>query len=134
GFTIYRTFYRSGSDQPWESLILKITTSAESGLNMLNEAEDDPLTTTKVFTLFELDARSDPTTLEGLILELVRELCNEGTGGQPMNTTGITWRVFILADAKVLADPDVIKCVAADYNAAEWVPRSWRAGPETFFG
>ena len=40
------------------------------------------------------------------------------------------------ADAEVLADPDleVIKCVAADYDAAACVPKNWKYGPQRYFG
>jgi hypothetical protein len=53
-----------------------------------------------------------------------------------MNMDNGPWQVFILADAEVLANPDheVIKCVAADYDAAACVPKNSWYCPQRYFG
>jgi hypothetical protein len=91
---------------------------------------------TKADELFKLDARSDPAVLDGLTLEEVRQLYHEGTEGQPMNTSKNPWRVFILVNAEVLANPElgVIKCVAADYDDAACVPKNSWFGPQRYLG
>jgi hypothetical protein len=53
-----------------------------------------------------------------------------------MNTDKGPWRVFILADTEVLANPNlgVIKCVAADHDTAACMPKNSRFGPQHYFG
>jgi hypothetical protein len=91
---------------------------------------------TKAEELFKLDARSDPAASDDLTLEEVRQLHHEGKGGPPMNTDKGPWRVFILADAEVLANLDfsAIKCVVADDDAAVCVPQNSYFGPQRYFG
>ncbi|EMD64906.1 hypothetical protein GGP41_003572 [Bipolaris sorokiniana] len=133
GFTIYRTYYGPGSDQQWEKLLQNITSGVKHQLKRHESPIDDPATICKAEELFKLDARSD-STLDGLTLEEVRQLYHDGTGGQPMNTDKDPWRIFILADEEVLAIPSLIKCVAADYDAAACVPKNPRFGPQRYFG
>ncbi|KAH8732401.1 hypothetical protein GQ44DRAFT_697591 [Phaeosphaeriaceae sp. PMI808] len=135
GFTIYRTFYGPGSDEKWSKLLQNITAGTEDRLNRMDGAEDTPVTT-KVWGLFKLDARSDPTLLDGLTLEDVRKLYLEGAGGRPMNVDRSIWRLFLLADAEVLGDSDLrlLKVAAADYDPVAAVPKNRRAGPQHYFG
>ena len=53
-----------------------------------------------------------------------------------MNTAHDPWRVFLLADEAVLADPqlEVINVVAADYDPVAVIPKSMRYGPQRWFG
>jgi hypothetical protein len=53
-----------------------------------------------------------------------------------MNTSKNPWRVFILVNAEVLANPElgVIKCVAADYDDAACVPKNSWFGPQRYLG
>lgn len=136
GFTIYRTYYGSGSDQQWEKLLVNITNGVKDRLRAHGGSKEDPAMITRAEELFKLDARSDPAALDSLALEDVRQFYHERTGGQPMNTDKGPWRVFILVDAEVLANPelDIIKCVAADYDAAACVPKNSFFGPQRYFG
>lgn len=136
GFTTYRTYYGPASSQQWESLLGKITLGVKERLRAHGGSKEDPAMITKAEDLFNLDARSDPSTLDGLTLEQVRHLYHESGGGQPMNTDKDPWRVFILADEEVLTNPDlgVIKVVAADYDAVACIPRNPRFGPQRYFG
>ncbi|KAJ4311762.1 hypothetical protein N0V94_007779 [Neodidymelliopsis sp. IMI 364377] len=138
GFTIYRTHYDPGSNQQWDALIQTITNGAKEAIRGNANSTDDPAMIAKAEQLFKLDTRSDSALLHGLALEQVRQLHLSGTGGQPMNTDRDRdpWRIFMLADEEVLKDPDlgVVKCVAADYDAAACVPRNPRFGPQRYFG
>ena len=136
GFTIYRTYYGPGSDRQWDELIQAVTNSTKDAVRATAESTDDPTITAKAEDLFQLDTRSDPAVLDGLTLEEVRQLYHDGAGGQPMNTANDPWRVFMLADEEVLTKPDlgVVKCVAADYDAAACVPRNPHFGPQRYFG
>ncbi|KAJ5057730.1 hypothetical protein J3E74DRAFT_430759 [Bipolaris maydis] len=109
GFTIYRTYYGPGSDQQWDELIQAITIGAKDAIREKTKFTDDPAMIAKVEELFKQDTRSDPTVLEGLTLEEVRQLHHKGTGGQPINIDRDLWRIFILGDTE---------CVVADYDAA----------------
>ncbi|KAH6613023.1 hypothetical protein C7974DRAFT_444495 [Boeremia exigua] len=130
GFTIYRTFYGPGSDDQWSKLLQTITTGTKYRLSIMDGGEDT-VVTTKLLELLHLDARSDPTLLDGLTLEDVRKVYINGTGGQPMNVANDPWRVFFLADAQVLQDPELglLKVVAAEYD-----PDAGYRHPQKFFG
>lgn len=136
GFTIYRTYYGPGSDEQWSKLLKNITDSVEEGFTELEEVDKALDATTKARDQFRLDARSDPATLDGLMLEDVRQLYLEGSGGQPMNTDNRSCRLFLLADAQVLQDPDLrlLKVAAVDYDPVAAVPKNWRVGPQRYFG
>ncbi|KAH8706876.1 hypothetical protein GQ44DRAFT_691977 [Phaeosphaeriaceae sp. PMI808] len=136
GFTIYRTYYGPGSDEQWSKLLKKITDGVEEGLTELDEADEKPEAAVKARDQFRLDARSDPTTLKELTLEDVRQLYLDGSGGQPMNTDNRPWRLFLLADAQVLQDPDfrLLKAAAADYDSVAAVPKNTWSGPQRYFG
>lgn len=135
GFTIYRTFYGQGSDEQWRKLLLKITSGAKHEIEALNGGPDRALAETKVQNLFQIDAQSDPS-LEGKTMEEMRQLHLDKWGGPPASTAIRSWRVFLLADERVLAgsELEVINVVAADYDPIAAVPRSWRAGPQRWFG
>jgi hypothetical protein len=136
GFTIYRTYYGRGSDRQWDELIQAMTNGAKDAVRERVNPTDDPAMVAKAVELFTLDTRSNPAVLDGLALEEVRQLYHNGTGGQPMNTDSDPWRIFMLADTEVLANPDLgmIKCVAADYDAAACVPKNTWFGPQRYFG
>ncbi|KAH7076614.1 hypothetical protein BKA63DRAFT_412219 [Paraphoma chrysanthemicola] len=140
-FTIYRTYYGNGtyygtgSDEQWSKLLKTVIDGVTQGLARMEEADENPDATTQLRERFRLDARSDPATLDGLTQQHVRQLYVKGSGGRPMNTDKPIWRIFLLADAEVLQDPDLrlIKAVAADYDPAA-VPRNTRMGPQRYFG
>jgi hypothetical protein len=138
GFTIYRTFYGPNSDEQWRKLLEKITKGAKYELNMMEDldVQEPTVAFTKAWNLFRLDARSDPSTLDGLTLENVRQLYLDGTGGQPMNVDIDPWRVFLLADEAVLASPElsVINVVDADYDPVRAAITNPRVGPQRYFG
>lgn len=89
----------------------------------------------KVRNLFRIDARSD-ISLDGKTLEEVRQCYLDWWGGTPMNTAHDPWRNFLLADERVLADPEleVINVVAADYDPVVTIPKNNRYGPQRWFG
>tara|TARA_R110002003_G_scaffold118_6_gene10554 strand:- start:478 stop:1092 length:615 start_codon:yes stop_codon:yes gene_type:complete len=135
GYTIYRTAYGPSTDQRWQQLLEKIQTQAYAAtLRVCKTTADDP-TVQQVWSLFRLDARSDPA-LKGLSMEQLRLLYRNGDGGVPMNADLRSHRVFLLADEEVLSDADafLVKCVEADYEAADHVPRNTRLGGQRYFG
>jgi hypothetical protein len=138
GFTIYRTFYGPNSDEQWRKLFEKITKGAAYELSMIEEldVQEPTVAYAKAWNLFRLDARSDTTTFDGLTLEDVRQLYLDGIGCQPMDVDMDPWRVFLLVDEAVLANPElsVINLVAADYDPVRGVPTNWKAGPQRYFG
>jgi hypothetical protein len=89
----------------------------------------------QVWSLFRLDARSDPA-LEGLSMEQLRLLYRTGDGGVPMNADLRSHHSFLFADEEVLSNADafLIKCVQADYEAADYVPRNVRVDGQHYFG
>jgi hypothetical protein len=136
GFTIYRTFYGPGSEEQWQKLLHTATVSAKGCLGRMKDVHENPEVTAKALDQFSLDPRSDPATLDGLTLEDVRQLYLDQRGGQPLNVDRGQRRLFFLADDQVLQDPDVarLKVVAADYDPVAAEPRSWRFGPQRYFG
>ncbi|KAI4948995.1 hypothetical protein J4E91_005457 [Alternaria rosae] len=135
GFTMYRTGYGPSSDQQWQRLLQTIQTNAHEGaLDATGTEEDDP-GFQQLWSLFRLDARSDPA-LAGLDMNQLRELYNSGEGAQPMNTDYKLHRIFLFADDEVLSDPtaSIIKAVDADYRPEDYVSRNPRVGRQRYFG
>jgi hypothetical protein len=64
-------------------MLQNITKGAEYELNNMEGAEEDPNATAKLWALFKIDTRSDPSTLDGLTLEQTRQCYVDRTGGQP---------------------------------------------------
>ena len=123
GMTIYRTFYGPGSDQQWERLLQIITNGAYTGLNQSSyEDRMSPTEIARIWSFFKLDARSNAPLLDGLTLEQVREVFCDGMGGQPVRVCNEE-RLFILADEETLANPAIMKIVAAEYDLGKHVPR-----------
>jgi hypothetical protein len=135
GFTIYRTAYDPPSEQAWQRLLQTIQTRAyEEALSITYSAPDDP-EFQEIWSLFRLDARSD-AALAGLDMEQLRSVYDAGNGGEPMNADYPTHRVFLLADDEVLADvgADIVKCVDANYRAADYASQNPRLGGQRYFG
>jgi hypothetical protein len=135
GFTIYRTGYGPSSDQQWQQLLQTIQTSAhKEALSVTESTEEDP-GFQELWSLFRLDARSDPA-LAGLDMDQLRQLYNSGEGGQPMNADYKLHRIFLFADDEVLSDPagSIVKCVDADYRAEDHISRNPRVGRQRYFG
>ncbi|KAH7093222.1 hypothetical protein FB567DRAFT_170067 [Paraphoma chrysanthemicola] len=135
GYTIYRTAYGPSTDQRWQRLLEKIQIQAYAAtLRVCKTTADNPAVQ-QLWSLFRLDARSDPA-LDSLSMEQLRLLYRNGDGGVPMNADFRSHRVFLLADEEVLSDADacLIKCVEADYEAADHVPRNTRLGGQRYFG
>lgn len=134
GFTIYRTFYGPSSDQEWQQLVETIQKQAyEKALSGTSSNEDDP-EFQHLWSLFRLDARSDPT-LSGLGFEQLRQLYISGEGGTPMNANLRSHRLFLVVDEEVLSGVEgcIVKCVEADYLAEDHVSRNSRY-PQRYFG
>lgn len=68
------------------------------------------------------------------MLEEVRQLYHDDTGGEPLNSGRGSWQVFVLVDEEVLANPSIIKCVGADYKAADFVPKNTRYYGQRYLG
>ncbi|EAT83642.1 hypothetical protein SNOG_08474 [Parastagonospora nodorum SN15] len=122
GFTIYRTYHGPDSDEQWSALLEKITDGVGESLTYLEEVDKNPDAVTKALLHFRTDARSDAATLDGMSLQDVRFAFLDGVGGQPMNTEeNYPWRLFLLADAQVLQNPDLslIKVAAPHYDPVE---------------
>jgi hypothetical protein len=135
GFTIYRTGYGPLSDQQWQRLLQTIQTRAYEGALSATESTEDNSGFLQLWSLFRLDARSDPA-LAGLDMDQLRQLYNSGEGGQPMNADYNLHRIFLFADDEVLSDPtaSIVKCVDADYRAEDYIPRNKRMGGQRYFG
>jgi len=129
GFTIYRTAYGPSTDEQWQQLLEEIRAQAHAATLRLCETTADDPAMQWLWSLFRLDARSDPA-LDGLSMEQVRLLYRNGDGGVAMNADFRSHRVFLFADAEVLskANAILVKCVEADYEAADYVPRHSRGG------
>jgi hypothetical protein len=71
-------------------------------------------------------------------MEQLRLLYRNGDGGVAMNADFRSHRVFLFADQEVLSTVDafLVKCVEADYEATDYVPRNARGGlgPHYYFG
>ncbi|EMD65301.1 hypothetical protein COCSADRAFT_35365 [Bipolaris sorokiniana ND90Pr] len=135
GFTIYCTGYGPSSDQQWQKLLQTIQVKAHEGaLDRTETTEQDP-GFQQIWSLFRLDARSDPA-LASLGIDRLRDLYNHGEGGQPMNTDYKLHRIFLFADDEVLSDPagSIVKCVDADYRVEDYIPRNTRMGGQRYFG
>jgi len=133
GYTIYRTSYGPSSDQQWEELLKSMRSQAYNKILKLAEATEDDPNFQKIWSLFQLDARSDPV-LSGLDMDQLRLLYRTGEGGLPINADLRSHRVFLVADDEILSDSTVstVKCVETDYEAANHVGH-WRA-PQRYFG
>jgi hypothetical protein len=102
---------------------------------MTDVTEDDPVFQ-KLWSLFRLDARSDPA-LSGLSVDQLRLLYNNhNEDPPPMNTDYKLHRIFLVADHETFGDvePDTIKGVDADYRAEDYVPKHNRNGGQRYFG
>jgi hypothetical protein len=111
GFTVYRTGYGPSSDQQWEKLFQKIQTQAyEKILRVTGATESDP-SFQQIWSLFCLDASSDPA-LGVLDMDQLRLLYRNGDGGAPINADLRSHRVFLVADDEILSDTDAftVKC------------------------
>ncbi|KAH7093807.1 hypothetical protein FB567DRAFT_516106 [Paraphoma chrysanthemicola] len=125
GYTIYRTTYGPSTDQRWQQLLEKLQTQAYAAtLKVCKTTADNPAVQ-QVWSLFRLDARSDPA-LEGLSMEQLRLRYRNGDGGVPIKPALRQQRVFLWADEEVLSDANasLVKCVEADYEAADHIPRN----------
>lgn len=144
GFTVYRTAYGATTEGQWSSLISKIKAQALDEINIHGASEPAAPT---LRSLFHLDPHSDPDTLDGLSMEDVRKLYQEESEGagprggkkRPiMHGNTPTRRYFLLADAEVLGAVGRgefwVKCVQADYDDADYVPRNPFMGGQAYFG
>lgn len=136
GFTIYRTFYGRGSEEQWCRLLQTIYDVTKVQVSRTNADDEDNIA--KMWEWFRLDARSDSATMDGLTLENARELWlkENGTKDHPRRSRRDPWRVFLIADVDVLADPYVriVKAAAADYDHSAHKGYTWRLGPRRYFG
>jgi hypothetical protein len=133
GYTIYRTGYGPSSDQQWEKLLQKIQTQAyEKTLRVTGATANDPKFQ-RIWSLFVLDARSDPA-LGGLDIDQLRLLYRKGYGDAPINADVRSHRVFLVADDEILSDTDAftVRCVEANYAAANHIGNS--RVPQRYFG
>lgn len=137
GFRIYRTSYGASSEQQWTELIEKIRSEAKEETAIVTDSDENDPVFQKVWELFRLDVHSDAATLDGLDLDQLREVHKNNNGGLTMKSE-YAWRrqgVFLVADSEVFEDDGSwIKCVQADYVAADFQPRSGRHGSQRYFG
>ncbi|KAF0642020.1 hypothetical protein FPSE5266_10667 [Fusarium pseudograminearum] len=118
---MYRTYYGPGSDENWKTLLEK---AKEETFKELDECDHDDLAA-KLKPIFQIDARSDQSILDGLNL---RELCkvyNDKVGGDPMRQR-LESPVFLVADEHILNQIGegnmIVKSVDADYPPREEIP------------
>ncbi|KAL1597105.1 hypothetical protein SLS60_008687 [Paraconiothyrium brasiliense] len=137
GLRIYRTSYTPSTDQQWQDLILKIQSEAKTATASVTESNEDDPDFQKLWSLFHLDVHSDATSLSGLDMDQLREVHRKNNAGLNLNDeyTFCTQGVFLLADEEVFADGNAwIKCVQADYVAADYVPKNPRYPTQRYFG
>lgn len=118
GFVIYRTYYGPESDQQWTMLIKHISTTVLAGLRKYQDQGEDPKAVSILSANFKLDARSDPTALNGLTMDQVSQLYCDEVGGSflEMRDSLIPdHRILLLADEEVLnnVDTGVVRVVQA---------------------
>lgn len=137
GFTVYRTSFGPSTDEQWQLLLQEISAKMHEEISAYKD--EDPDAASKLISLFRLDSRSDQNTQAGLTLDQLRDHYKNSVDGTPMNTEGL--RIFLVADEEVLTAVSGgilwIKCVQADYEAADYVPKNtrvWGGGRQTFFG
>ncbi|KAH8707550.1 hypothetical protein GQ44DRAFT_628577 [Phaeosphaeriaceae sp. PMI808] len=144
GFTIYRTSY--SSDENWAKLLEKIEHETYQAFRKSSDVSEDNPSFQKLWSLFHLDARSDPASLAGLDFLDLRNLYNDtAPPDRPMNGDDSWRRVFLVADDIILGDPDLqtVKCVDATHDAYQlsgngrcpphyfgWMPMTLRSLPE----
>lgn len=135
GWTIYRTAYGPSTGQRWDEMLRTIQTHAYKELLEMTDTTERDAGFQHIWSLFRLDARSDPA-LDGLDMDQLRLRFNEGHGGQPVNTGRRSHQAFLVADEGILSDVDdsTIKCVDARYRAEEHIPRNTRMGGQRYFG
>ncbi|KAF9871212.1 hypothetical protein CkaCkLH20_11381 [Colletotrichum karsti] len=143
GFTIYRTEYGGSSEQNWQALLANIRAQVAEELDVHREDDDQQETIDQLLNLFRIDFRSDATLLQGKSIDELRQLflnpADTGDTRPPLNADAPTrppqYGYFLLADTEVLGSPDSwVKCVQADYMAANYVPRNARVGGQRYFG
>jgi hypothetical protein len=140
GFTVYRTCYSAESEIQWQILTEHIKNTLPK---YVLEADEDGTGTTaqQMLSLLRLDFRSDADTLRDLDMDQVRQVFLNHAGGKPVNTELRWFGAFLLADEEVLADVPIatiperwIKCIQADYIAADYVSKDPRRLPQRYFG
>jgi hypothetical protein len=85
---------------------------------------EEPDNISKLWSLFKLDARSDPATLSVTRYEIC-QIYRDAVGGSPMGmmtTLNADHQIFLLADEEVPQDPDLslLKVVQADHDPDEY--------------
>jgi hypothetical protein len=112
----------------------KISTAVLARINLYKHYGEDPDNISKLWSLFKLDARSDPATLS-VTRDEICQIYRDAVGGSPMETMTTLnpdHQIFLLADEEVLQDPDLslLKVVQADYNPDEYKDD----GPQRYYG
>ncbi|QPC71938.1 hypothetical protein HYE68_002690 [Fusarium pseudograminearum] len=147
GFTIYRTYYGTESDEHWNTLLQVLTQQTRLALgyherekvkNMDYRWASDPRREDSVYTdriqimkkLFRLLPREDPDLLTGLDIAAIRKLClEEGEYDESeKNMVGSCFNFVLVADEAILKDiannEFVIKAVGYDWcpiqNQGSW--------------
>lgn len=135
GFTVYRTSYGPSTEEQWQHFLQKVQTHAYKQTQEVADASENNPDFVQIWSLFQIDARSNPA-LAGLGLDELRRLYNSGDGGPPVNADLRSHRVFLVADDAVLSDVETftVKCVEADYQANDHIPRNPRLGGQRYFG
>ncbi|KNG49656.1 40s ribosomal protein s21 [Stemphylium lycopersici] len=135
-FTTSRTYYSPGSEHQWYRLLQNMTNAAKHELSEHASATQDLNTTPKLENVFSLDPCSNPETLNGWTMDEVRQVYRDETGVKPMNADLNIFRLFILAEAEVLADPELsfIKYEGADYEPTAPRRSYDKLVPSRYFG
>ncbi|KAF5641494.1 uncharacterized protein FTJAE_4146 [Fusarium tjaetaba] len=137
GFTVYRTYYGSDSNQHWDALIDAMTRQT---LLALGYHEDDDMfkndkrqkrglysnkakyleDVNRLKKLFRLSTREDVSLLDGLDIHQIREVCVKELPEAKKNIEGANHCFALVADEAVLKDVArgvfVIKAVGYDWD------------------
>lgn len=76
GFTVYRTYYAKESEEAWERLLHSLRHQTRLAFGGFEQEDVDQDDVQQLKDLFKIDVREDPSQLEGLDAQGIRNFCN----------------------------------------------------------
>lgn len=76
GYTVYRTYYAKESDEAWEMLLHSLRHQTRLAFGGFEQEDIDQADVQRLKDLFRIDVREDPSQLEGLDAQGIREFWN----------------------------------------------------------
>ncbi|KAH7195299.1 hypothetical protein DER44DRAFT_536504 [Fusarium oxysporum] len=122
GFTIYRTYYGVGSDKSWDMLLDALRRQTRLAFGHYDDEKDisqDNIQRLK--ELFYIDAREDPSLLDGLDVRGIRQFCKQEKPDDDRVMANRLYHFALLADESVLKDVSerefVVKAVSLKWSS-----------------